>query len=353
MKLMIITPSLKGGGLERVVSSLSNYLASQLNIQVSLLCLSSMPSFYTIDAAVKLIQCPTNISKLSKFFRIHPLGLWLRKKVKAENPSSIISFGEGYNSFVIISTLGLCIPIYVCNRASPYSSLSGVRGLINPKVYPFANGVILQTNSAKKILSKKYHKSTFHVIGNPVARVIANHKKKLFILNVGRVGGKKNQDWLITYFHKLKSKDNWKLYLVGSGPNEQKCQDLIAKKKLEDKVFMLGQQKEVHQFYEEAAIFAFTSISEGFPNALAEAMAYGCACICFDCIAGPSDLIDNGINGFLIPLDDHHLYQEKLQLLVDDPELRTKLGMAAKEKIKQFEVGKIARKYLEIAFQTS
>jgi GalNAc-alpha-(1->4)-GalNAc-alpha-(1->3)-diNAcBac-PP-undecaprenol alpha-1,4-N-acetyl-D-galactosaminyltransferase len=93
------------------------------------------------------------------------------------------------------------------------------------------------------------------------------------------------------------------------------------------------------------SVFAFTSTSEGFPNALGEAMAAGCACVAYDCVAGPSDMIDNGINGFLISIGDEKQYLKKLQLLMEDETTRIKFGKAAQEKMKQFEASTIADKF--------
>lgn len=89
------------------------------------------------------------------------------------------------------------------------------------------------------------------------------------------------------------------------------------------------------------------STSEGFPNALGEAMAAGCACIAYDCVAGPSDIIDDGINGFLIPMGNEVLFQRKLKILMENHDLRVEFGAEAKNKMKQFRADKIADNYFE------
>jgi GalNAc-alpha-(1->4)-GalNAc-alpha-(1->3)-diNAcBac-PP-undecaprenol alpha-1,4-N-acetyl-D-galactosaminyltransferase len=80
-------------------------------------------------------------------------------------------------------------------------------------------------------------------------------------------------------------------------------------------------------------------------------MAAGCACIAYDCIAGPSDIIDDGVNGFLIPEGDHELYKEKLKLLMEDKGLRERFGKAAREKMKQFDAEKITQRFLDFMLE--
>jgi glycosyltransferase involved in cell wall biosynthesis len=74
-----------------------------------------------------------------------------------------------------------------------------------------------------------------------------------------------------------------------------------------------------------------TSRYEGFPNALCEAMISGCACISYDCSTGPKEIINNGINGILSPERDMKLFSSNLQLLMNDKELRLKLGAESKK----------------------
>jgi GalNAc-alpha-(1->4)-GalNAc-alpha-(1->3)-diNAcBac-PP-undecaprenol alpha-1,4-N-acetyl-D-galactosaminyltransferase len=81
----------------------------------------------------------------------------------------------------------------------------------------------------------------------------------------------------------------------------------------------------------------FASLSEGFPNALAEAMSFSLPSIAYNCIAGPSDLIEDGVNGYLVPLNNKIEYKEKFEALLSDKELRTKMGTIARQSIKNFD----------------
>lgn len=345
MKLIVIIPSFKTGGLERVATLLANYLIGKKQFRIYIITFVKGESAYHLEESIKIIQ-PRNKFERNRILRIVYLFFWMRKQFILIKPKTVISFGETYNSFVILSSFFLKQKVVVSNRASPLASLKGFRGLLNPILYPYADQVIIQTYKARKILQRRYRISNMIVIPNPINQKegLEFEKREFEILNVGRIGGDKNQEWLLNYFDNI-NKEEWKLSFVGDGPESVKIQNLVKSMKLDDRVRLYGIQKNVDLFYSRASIFAFTSTSEGFPNVLGEAMAHGMAVISFDCIAGPSDLIDNGINGFLVPVGNHTLFQQRLLELMENEALRKKFGESAKNKMKNFESKKILECY--------
>lgn len=350
-KICLVTPSLKAGGLERVVSILANFGVN--NFSIYIVTLDSTLPFYNLNHKVYLIQAPLEITNKNKKVRFFLNGFWLRKTLKKIDPDFVCSFGEKYNPFVLFFLHRLKFKIFVANRASPLSSLNGRYSKINPIAYRFADGVVLQTQKSLDLLKEKYNFKRTVVIANPIDLDLTISNKEKFILNVGSIGGNKNQDWLIKYFNELEddNKSKWKLHFAGDGPLRNNLERLVYQLNLKNNVILHGIVKDTKVLYAKASIFAFTSTSEGFPNALAEAMAAGCACIAYDCIAGPSDIIDDEVNGFLIPLGNESLYKEKLKLLMNNSELREKFGSAAKEKMKMFEASVIADKFYQFITQ--
>ena len=88
------------------------------------------------------------------------------------------------------------------------------------------------------------------------------------------------------------------------------------------------------------------SSSEGFPNVIGEAMIAGLPVITYDCLAGPSEMIKNGINGILVPLHDNAEYEKNFRILLKDEQLRTRLGAQAKITIESdFSLNKIGELY--------
>jgi len=164
-KIILITPSLKGGGLERVVSTYANYGSKIYDLYI--VCLDNSKPFYTLESNIKVFQPRDLIANRSRFLRMMLLPFWIRRTVKNINGDACCSFGEKYNSFVILSLLRLKIQLYAANRASTVSSLNGFTGLVNPLFYRATNGVFVQTQYAKRVLQKRYKHCTLIVLGYP------------------------------------------------------------------------------------------------------------------------------------------------------------------------------------------
>lgn len=355
-KLIIVTPSLKSGGLERVVSLLANQLC-QRRVEVLLIVLSQSDIFYDLDKSITLHQLPDRIDKKSKILKILLTFNWLRQLVKSSESKSLISFGEGYNAFVMAACIGLNKRVYLSNRASPIWSLKGLRSLTNPFLYKFADGILVQTKKAIHMLQQKYKSSYFFVVPNPFdipsEQAVSSSKREKIILNVGRLGGLKHQDYLIKYFSEIKTDcPDWKLWLVGDGPERHNLELLASNLNIKDSVKFLGNIKSINEVYLKANIFAFTSTSEGFPNALGEAMAHGLACISFDCVTGPSELIESGKNGILIKENNHTAYKNELLRLIKKSDLRIKISRNAYLTLKNnYNVDSIIDEYYNIFFK--
>ncbi|MCK6604137.1 MAG: glycosyltransferase [Ignavibacteriaceae bacterium] len=334
--------------MERVVVNLSNYLCNAHDVVI--ITLSGDNCFYKTDDRVKVFSPEkVNDNILIKWINLFS---FFRKTLINYRPDVIYGFGDSYNSFYIVASGFLGIPIFVSNRSSPDRSMHGFRKYINPIFYPFAKGIIIQTEIGIKAIKKFYPLNKFFKVPNPIDTDLFKYSdsdRENIIINVGYLGLKKNQDLLIKFFEKLKINNKWKLIFIGEGPDRAKIEALIADKKLSECVYLLGTRNDVPELLAKSKIFAFTSTLEGFPNALGEAMAAGCACISFDCKTGPSELIDDGINGFLIPEGDFELYKVKLAQLMQDQNLSNKFGKAARKKIvDDFNIDSISKKFLDV-----
>ena len=112
---------------------------------------------------------------------------------------------------------------------------------------------------------------------------------------------------------------------------------------------LLGRVGNLADWYERADLFVLSSRSEGIPNVLLEAMASGCACLAIDFPTGPSDLIDHGVNGWLLPVKSNSTQlSEALEALMRSPEQRKFLAKGAMRVRQRFSVSILRHKFLEI-----
>jgi glycosyltransferase involved in cell wall biosynthesis len=250
---------------------------------------------------------------------------------------------------VLLALLGTHVPLYVSDRSQPDKSLGKLHDILRKWLYPKAKGIVVQTEKALGIYKGMYAHPNFKVIGNPIRQIPAQDiPRENCILMVGRYIKSKQQDVLIEIFSKLNAPD-WKLVLVGydhlKQSNQEAWESLAKKLGVADRVVFAGKQADVERYYLSSKIFAFSSASEGFPNVVGEAMSAALPVVSFDCIAGPSDLIVDDTNGFLIPLGDQAQFIDKLQLLVDDSQRRVEMGLKSKELIQKFELNYICNEF--------
>lgn len=139
---------------------------------------------------------------------------------------------------------------------------------------------------------------------------------------------------------------NWKLKIVGEGPNLNQYLHQISHEKISE-VEILGKQDPI-PYYKEASIFMMTSKSEGWGLTLTEAQQFGCVPIAFDTYASLHDIISSETNGIIINKDNLNLYKEHLLKLMENKEYREKLALNAIESSKQFSKAIVIKKWNNI-----
>jgi len=344
IKICLVSHTMKVGGMERVMAGFANFIVNKPDMEVYLILLLREDHFYKLDERIIIIEPKYLLNEIQRWKYLVRTLFWLRSSILKIKPDTILSFGEYWNSFMLVATLGLSYPKFISDRSNPVDNMNFIHETIRKYTYKTATGFVAQTSLAANIIMKKTGLSNSIVVGNPIRSMTENIStaRQNIIVNVGRLIPLKQQAKLIGMFAKIASK-GWKLQILGDGPLFNNLSNLINELGLQGKVELLGSVKNVDEYLLKAKIFAFTSYYEGFPNALAEGMVAGLAPISFDCPAGPSDLIINGQNGFLIPLSNDELYLQKLKVLISDDRLIEQFGLKARETINNsFEEYKVA-----------
>lgn len=354
-KISFIIASLNSGGAERVVSTLSNKLTKKYEVHIILLTKSE--PFYKLNTNVKLFYCREQPQPSNNIFQALKGNYLLYKTIstylKKEKIKIAIGFMPTSNILAILASQKNNIPCIISERNFPLkSNITLMWRLLRKVLYKKSNFLVVQTDEIKNIFAPIIKKEKIVIINNPISPELTNardfnFKKENIILNIGRLTNQKAQDLLIKAFSKI---DNagWKLFIVGNGEKMKEYKNLIKTLNLENKVFLIGQTKEITYYYNISKIFAFTSIFEGFPNALTEAMHFGLPCISTDCPTGPAKLITNGENGYLIPIGNQKELEHYLSKLINNAQSRNQLGKNALNSINSFDADVVVSKWVDL-----
>jgi GalNAc-alpha-(1->4)-GalNAc-alpha-(1->3)-diNAcBac-PP-undecaprenol alpha-1,4-N-acetyl-D-galactosaminyltransferase len=343
--ICFVASGLMGGGTERDMSGLANYYCSR-GIKVAILLLFKLDRFYSIDDRIEIYEPDLKRKNMNKYVYALRLIPYIRKILQKTNSDVIFSFGEWFNPFVILATRGLKYPLFVCDRMSPTLKFGLILDNAKKILYKRANGIIAQTNYAADIIRKRTNAGNVAVIPNPLNLMsYSKCEKKNYIVTLGRLSKEKGQKYLIQAFAKINIPD-WSLHIVGDGPLRRELEDVAKNLGIEKKVIFHGHRKDFTAIFSESKIFALPSLSEGYPNALIEAMSVPLACISSDCPGGPRDIISNGENGLLVEPRNVAALAGALNELIENETLRNKLSDNAYKIRERLEYEKIAGRYL-------
>lgn len=189
------------------------------------------------------------------------------------------------------------------------------------------------------------------VIPNPVSFKCSEPStlNEKTVSSIGRLHHVKNFSALIRIFGQVvKKHPDWDLKIYGNGEEEGTLQKQIEQSGLHDKVTLMGFTNNIPQVLSRSSVFAFTSLVEGFALVLVEAMECGLPVVSYQCPCGPKDIITEGKNGFLVPVNDVQLMVDRINQLIEDKEMRTKMSEAAKLRAQCFQVEAIVDRWMSL-----
>ncbi len=353
-KILFYIHSLNKGGAERVMLTIAQELNRGDDYDVVILTDKKDDLEYTLPDGLARINIEDDKNSTTTFSRLKAI----RKHVKEQAPDKVVVF---MLSSAIRAAVALCLTrsrIIACVRSNPYDDYSRGRNRhILLWCMKRCERIVCQTQYQKDFFPDNL-KDRCVVISNPIFSEFAtkahmlseNREASNNIVATGRLYDYKNHKLLIEAFSKI-ADDHKSINVViyGEGPYRGELEQLIRDKKLETRVFLPGDSDHVAEDIANALIYVLPSDTEGLPNALMEAMALGLPAISTDCpCGGPKSIIDDGINGILVPTGDVDRMAQAIENLLSNENLRQNMGREAQRILKTNELSKIVDQWKEI-----
>lgn len=340
-KIIIAISKLYGGGAEKVAILWANTLVKR-GYDVYLFIVARGINEYEVDNGVKIVTASESLEKYLKLSSIEKY-IMRRRQIKNIGADIIISFLPNYQIQMGLLTIGMKIKRIETIRVNPWmAGNSETERRLWKLCFRRSDFIIVQSEDQKEFLRKKDLEKT-HIIRNPISDGYIAEPNYIYrqnprqLIAVGRICDQKNYLMLIDAIQIIKEKIpdiSLKIYGTGGQAEISQLENRIEKLQLIGTVELCGQTSAIRDKYLDADLFIMTSNFEGMPNALAEAMALGLPCISTNCKTGPKDMIDHGVNGFLIETGDVLQLAETIQHALSMPnEERKLMGNRARTKI--------------------
>lgn len=357
-KLIIFIPSIESGGVEKNLFIIANYLSTKIQ-NISIITSINRDnrkfneSIKIIATKIKLLQNTNRFIKILICCFLLILEIFKNRKI------TVLSFQA--NIYAIIICKIFCIKIIARSNSAAYFYKSNFfKDYIFRKVLKNCDELIVNSLELKKKLLKKYNiKST--CIYNPLdkKRIIQLSKAKLTnnflkeknfikIINIGRLTDQKDQITILKAINEIKNIIKIKLLIVGQGKNKKKLEDYIENNNLKKIIKINKFTRNPYNLIKSADIFILSSVFEGLPNVLLEAITLNKFIISTDCPTGPKEILYNGKAGLLFDAGNYIELSKKILFFYYNYNLCLKKRTIAKSGLKRFEYKINLDKYLKL-----
>lgn len=264
----------------------------------------------------------------------------LRRLLREYRPAVLISFMAEPNFRAVIASRFLPVKTIVSVRNDPEREYGGRLGRIIGKwLLPLADGCVFQTEQAKNWFPKRLQKRASVIMNQVDERFfqVTDVGEQGYVMTAGRLTAQKNQALLIRSFAAIAGDVEEELRIYGEGELRPELEALIADLGMEGRIKLMGASDDVPAALAGCKLFVLPSDFEGMPNALLEAMAAGRCCVSTACpCGGPAAVIENGVNGLLVPVGAVEALSAAMLALLKDEKKRRALAAAAGESAEAF-----------------
>ena len=380
MKILFLATTYEYGGVSSVVRNIMDNL-NKKEFDITFVVERLDPKHYKLRNDIKFVNINVQPAKgcarkfLNTFRRLYRL----RKSIISENPDIVLSFAFPANCLCLLAFL---VPL----KNKPKIILSEHTELlfIKEKVKTFKENFFRFIY--KMIMFLLYHRAEAIVC---VSMSIASHIKRFFLIDpekvkvihvpvnieeirirsqekvhnyensdnlpcigtISRLLAAKGVNYLIEAFSDLIKRIDARLIIVGDGEEKDNLEKMVRDLKIEDRVSFLGFLENPYNYLRGMDVFVLPSLYEGFPNVVIESMVCNVPVVATRSVGGLQELIDNGVNGLLVPPKDTKSLADSIYSLLRNKELKNRFSNEAYKRIDQFDSHKITKEY-EVLMQS-
>ncbi|WP_281972784.1 glycosyltransferase family 4 protein [Ruegeria faecimaris] len=325
MRVLFVQAGFGPGGAEKVIAMVSGHFARRgCAVHVTGFQMPTDGPYFPMHLDVELSVAEKATGQASRITHI-------RSVIKKFRPDVVISFLTKVNVQTLLASVGTGIPVIISERNNPlrqdahplWAPLQGIAGIKAAKVVGLTHRGLADLPFT---LRKKGM-----VIPNPILpfeRVESSGTRRgVQLVAVGRLVRQKGFDMLLQAMQRIHSQaPDTRLIIYGEGSERENLQKLRDDLGLQSVARLPGNTIEVGEWAQRADILVATSRFEGFHNVVAEAAVSGIPVVSFDCDYGPSEFIQNGRNGYLVPVNDVSGLEQAVLKLIHEPDLRAQMS---------------------------
>lgn len=373
-KVIIFIPAIEKGGVERNAIWVANELASK-KIQVDVVFVRAAKGQCEKFAdGVAKVQMPLKKSKLLNQ-RITD-AIYIRKSfdqyLQTQNSDNtiVIAFQSASVAIDICRKNNVKIVCRLSNHPNAVryekSLLRKISEWLKPYTYKKADAVIANSQRLSRDFEEKIGKKVITVY-NPIdfdrieqlkqgeiekklVQEAKEYEGKLLI-SIGRLAVQKDLETLIKGYASCKYYRESMLWIIGEGNEREKLQKIIEQLNMQEHIRLLGYQENVYKYLKHADLFIQTSLYEGCPNALIEAIAAGVPAIATNCLSGPEEVLVGGKGGDLVSVGNVEQLAERIDAFLENPNYLKEKLTVAKENLYRYSAENVSRQYMEILYK--
>jgi GalNAc-alpha-(1->4)-GalNAc-alpha-(1->3)-diNAcBac-PP-undecaprenol alpha-1,4-N-acetyl-D-galactosaminyltransferase len=341
-----LIPDMGPGGAQRVMAHLMSHFCRRHQITLLTWETTGNVPFYALPSQIRVVQAGLLGGRgVDRAVRIFSRLRVIRREVQRFRPDVVLSFMDTMNIVAIVGCLGCGTPIVISERVDPSQhDIGKARSWLRRWLYPLADCCVVQTEHVKAFFNRP-PRPRLAVIPNPVPMPLQqakpacrNDQGRFRIIAVGRLEKQKGFDLLIDAFAQIAlSYPQWDLIIFGEGPERMSLEARVKRYELSGRVYLPGITAHLVAELTASHVMAFPSRYEGFPNALAEGLAAGLPAVGLLGVSGVEELIIDNETGLLVAsAGGASALAEVLKRLMDDRDLRVRLGTRAKQHLERW-----------------